>query len=234
MPSAKPAVRWLNPGDEANVPILLYHHISDEMPGNRYSIGTATFRAHMEALHNAGWTAITTAALADALQGKIPLPEKAAVITFDDGTLDVYQNGFPIMREMGFPGVFFVVSSALSSEGYVHPDQLKEMIGAGWEVGSHSMTHADLTKETTDIHLEMYHSAVQLETALDISVQSFAYPFSVSNEYLYQKAAQYGYTNASCAGWDNRQSTHNIFCLSRREVKAGITAEELLRLVAEP
>ena len=221
-------------GDEVSVPILLYHHISDAQPKNRYYISPTVFREHMQALHNAGWTAITTAILADMLRGAAPLPEKAVVITFDDGAQDVYENAFPIMQEMGYPGVFFLVSSALGSEGYVSANQAKEMTAAGWEIGSHSMTHADLTKEGVSLYQEMYYSAVQLETALDFPIKSFAYPFAAGSENVYRFVPAYGYTNASCAGWNNRQSARNIFCLSRREVRPGLSAADLLKLVAEP
>ena len=53
------------------------------------------------------------------------------------------------MRELGFIGAFYIVGDRLAAEGYVGTGELAELVAAGWEIGSHSMTHADLTLDHT-------------------------------------------------------------------------------------
>ncbi len=128
-------------------PILLYHHIRDiEKPG-RYDVSPATFETQLQYLKQWGYTSITIGQLVDALKYSDPLPEKPVIITFDDGALDVYQNAFPIMQKLGFVGTFYIVSNRLRAIDFVNVTQLREMIAAGWEIGSHSHSHKDLTSE---------------------------------------------------------------------------------------
>ncbi len=216
----QPTSDWITiTNNEISAPILMYHHIASDHPDNRYYVSSENFRAQMDLLHQEGYTAITLRVLADALRCNGPLPARPVVITFDDGDLDVYQNAFPIMRDYGYPGTFFILSSALQADGFVHTEQLQELITAGWEIGSHSMSHADLAAEGADIHREMYQSRIDLEAALHVTVNSFAYPFSSSNALVLKKARQYQYNTAVCSGWNNEQRLSHIYCLSRREVK---------------
>ncbi len=162
IPSPTPAVEFVSAG-HVKAPILLYHHISDEGNGNRYYVSTADFRAQMEALRSWGYTAITVSELVDVLINGGELPMRPVVITFDDGNLDVYQNAFPIMRDLGFVGTNYIVANRLQSKYFVNVEQLQEMADAGWEIGSHSMTHTDLTTDYSIANIEIRQSMLNLE-----------------------------------------------------------------------
>jgi hypothetical protein len=107
VPTQTPELVW-NPAGHVIAPILLYHHVSDEYAGNRYYVTTDNFRAQLQALHDWGYTSITISTLVDVLIHGGNLPPRPVVITFDDGNLDIYQNAFPIMHEMGFVGTFYI------------------------------------------------------------------------------------------------------------------------------
>ena len=62
-------------------------------------------------------------------------------LTFDDGMASDYTVAFPVLRELGLRATFFVVPTLVDTPGYVSWDQLREMVAAGMEVGSHSLTH---------------------------------------------------------------------------------------------
>ena len=66
------------------------------------------------------------------------------VITFDDGYRDNYENAFPIMRKFGFKGVIFLIGEKVGSKDFLMKDQINEMSGAGFEFGSHTLSHRDL------------------------------------------------------------------------------------------
>ncbi len=73
----------------------------------------AAFRSDMEDIRRAGYRVIPLAAALDALEGKTDIPDRAVVITFDDGLACAYENAFPVLQEYGYPGTVFVISGLL-------------------------------------------------------------------------------------------------------------------------
>lgn len=200
------------------VPILLYHHVADLDITNRYAVSIDSFKAQMQKLKDWDYTPITLMTMVDVLLNGGSLPPRPVVITFDDGNLDIYDNAFPIMKKNHFPGVFYIVSSRLESTNYVSAEQLKEMVKAGWEIGSHSMTHADLTTDHSIVRNEILQSRLDLEDALGVPVKSFAYSFGLTDEYIATKVQDYGYLDAVGLGTSNEHTWSTLYYLSRREV----------------
>src|SRR6185503_7391620 len=62
-------------------------------------------------------------------------------LTFDDGAASDYEITFPILTELGLRATFFVVPTLVETPGHVTWAQLREMVAAGMEIGSHSLTH---------------------------------------------------------------------------------------------
>ncbi len=200
-------------------PILLYHHIRDAEKPGRYDISPAVFETQMEYLKQWGYTSITIETLVNALKYNDPLPEKPVVITFDDGALDVYQNAFPIMQKLGFVGEFYIVSNRLKSVDFVDVAQLREMIANGWEIGSHSHSHIDLTLNHNAINAEAKGSKEELYNALGLPINSFAYPFGQIDPVVGDHISTYGFSNAVGLGTSYTHTLGTIFYLSRIEVR---------------
>lgn len=218
-------------GSSLTAPILLYHHIRDiEKPG-RYDVSPATFEAQLHYLKEWGYISITIEDLSNALRYSDPLPEKPVIITFDDGALDVYQNAFPIMQRMGFVGTFYIVSNRLKSVDFVNVAQLKELVAAGWEIGSHSRSHIDLTKDHAAINVEALQSKQELIDAIGFPVNSFAYPFGGIDPVVGDHISNYGYTNAVGLGISHTHSMGSIFYLSRMEVRKDYDFNAFARLL---
>ncbi len=59
------------------------------------------------------WTPIDYGQLEAATRGERPLPDRAALLTFDDGFVDHYETVFPRLRARGWTGVFFVAGASL-------------------------------------------------------------------------------------------------------------------------
>src|SRR5258708_785261 len=148
-----PTPTWVSQGpNRVQVPILLYHHILVAPPGSAFCVpvdprcvSPQRFDDELKLLHNWGYTSITTSMLVAAiLQGGL-LPPRPIIISFDDGNEDNYTNAFPSMKKYGFTGVLYIVGGYIDQPNYLTTAQIKEMAAAGWEVGSHSMTHHNLT-----------------------------------------------------------------------------------------
>jgi len=173
----------------------------------------------MEGLVASGYTTISMATLVQVMDKGGPLPARPIVITFDDGNLDVYQNAFPVMNRLGYTGTVYIVTKSLNDPRYMGLDVLKELIQAGWEVGSHTHTHSDLTKSEEGLKAELYQSRKDLEDALGVPVTSISYPFGISNDYILKKAREYGYSSGAGLGGGSSHLKGTDLYLTRIEVR---------------
>jgi peptidoglycan/xylan/chitin deacetylase (PgdA/CDA1 family) len=210
----------INPPGNAVVPILLYHHISDAQPGNRYYVPVATFEQQMQWLHDHGYTAITVSQLVDVLMKGGPLPARPVAITFDDGNEDVYQNAYPILKRLGYPATSFIIVSWIGAKDVVTIDDLKNLVASGWEIGSHTMTHIDLTKDHSVLNYELVESRDRLEKDLGITVNTVAYPFGAIDPEVTDKTASYGYLAGLGLGTSYNQGMSTLYYLSRMEIQS--------------
>jgi peptidoglycan/xylan/chitin deacetylase (PgdA/CDA1 family) len=224
-PTPTPTPTWAVQGPGKVVcPILLYHHISqfDSPTTSTYYALPEDFEMQIRALHDWGYTSISISQLVEAILHGARLPNRPVVITFDDGNLDVYTNAFPIMQKYDFTGVMYIVVNELHADGYMGVDQIQEMVAAGWEVGSHSMTHAHLSDAHERLNFEIYQSRIELQGALDLPVMSFAYPYGEMDATVSTQVQSYGYTSAVGLGTLWNQSVYNLYYLSRRQVIGGV------------
>ncbi|MEA3351284.1 MAG: polysaccharide deacetylase family protein [Chloroflexota bacterium] len=226
-PSPTMTSTWaFNPKGEVIAPILLYHHIDNEKHNNRYYVSEKNFRQQMLSLRKWGYTSITISQFISVLVEGGELPPRPVVITFDDGDLSVYENAFSIMQEMGFVGVAYIVSTRLESDGFVNVEQLDEMLAAGWELGSHSVSHPDLTADHEIVRDELLTSRLDLNAALGVEVTSFAYPFGKSDTYVADKTEEYGYSCAVGLGKGWKHTWGMMYHLKRIEIHGDDSLDE--------
>ncbi len=94
-----------------SLPVLMYHYISDHPDAN--AVSRAEFAEHCRALAESGWRGISLAEAEGFLERGEPVPEKSALITFDDGYLDNYLHALPLLHAYGHQAVMFAVSGRL-------------------------------------------------------------------------------------------------------------------------
>lgn len=166
------------------VPILMYHYISSP-PADAdvyrvdLSVPPDLFRQHLAYLRDTGYTTIRLEDLYAALQTGAPLPQKPVVLTFDDGYEDNYSNAYPLLREFGFTGTFFVMTSGpdTGNPGYMTPAQVAEMAAGGMRMESHTRDHPDLRGRDGDFLVYQLLGAQEALTTWTGRVPyQFAYP----------------------------------------------------------
>jgi peptidoglycan/xylan/chitin deacetylase (PgdA/CDA1 family) len=123
------------------------------------------------------------------------------------------------MRELGLVGTFYIVTNRLKSVDFVNADQLKEMSAAGWEIGSHSHTHTDISLNHGSIESESAYSKKVLEDAIGQKVYTFAYPYGGFDATAGNGVASSGYTGAVGLGTSYIHSSNVVFYLSRIEIR---------------
>lgn len=168
--------------DEVDVPILIYHHVADELPPDPSealdTVTTGALAAQLSWLAENGYTTITLAELFNAFYYELPLPSKPIVLVFDDGYVDVYQYAFPLLEERGFGAAIAAITGAVDHTAYITWEQAQEMSAAGIEFVSHSVSHGNLAAMTPDqVRTELADSRQTLEERLGRPVQFFVYPY---------------------------------------------------------
>lgn len=166
-----------------DAPILVYHYVeyvTDERDTIRKSLNILPyiFIRQIETLRNAGYTFITASELTDMLDGKIVLPQKPVLITFDDGYRDFYTDVFPILKKYNIKATAYIVSGFLDKLNYIFTEQLKEIARSGLvEIGAHTVHHYSLKGlDALTTKYEIEESKTALEKLIENSVVSFAYP----------------------------------------------------------
>jgi len=173
----------------------------------------------MYLLHEWGYQTISIEMMIAAIQGGGLLPQRPIILTFDDGSESVYTTAWPITQKYGYTGTVYLVNNYVGAAHYLNIEEIQELYTAGWEVGSHSITHTDLTIETADQEKEIIESRLRLQRQLNVPVLTFAYPFGAYNEdsvYFVQYA---GYIGAVGLGPKITQGNKNLYYLYRRGIE---------------
>jgi peptidoglycan/xylan/chitin deacetylase (PgdA/CDA1 family) len=212
----------------------MYHHIAVSPINSRWYVRPDKFDEELRLLHDWGYTAISTSLLVQAITQGASLPPHPIIFTFDDANEDNYTNAFPIMKKYGFTGVLYLPYDYIGINGYLTVDQIKEMAAAGWEIGSHTLSHPIdfLFLDSPQLRSEIVDSRKRLEALLDLPVLTFAYPFGdVGNSSIdYVKFA--GYIAAMGAtGFTADQGKGNLFLLQRCEIKGSEDAKTITRFL---
>lgn len=188
----------------AGIPVLMYHSIGDE-PNNDAVITKELFTAHMEYLHQQGFTPLTLEELESYLSGKLQPPAKPVVITFDDGYRDTYEVAMPILKRFGFRSTMFIPVGEVGQR--LSWKELREMKAAGMQIASHSFTHRELAGMTVkEQSEEIRRSKELLDKFLEQDTRFFCFPNGSYNQDTLKLLKQYGFTLAVTIepGWAKR------------------------------
>jgi peptidoglycan/xylan/chitin deacetylase (PgdA/CDA1 family) len=183
--------------------IFTYHKI-----GHQFELGITTVRrqafgAHLDLLAGLGLEFVPASKA-----GTASCPVKQVAITFDDGYESVYSDAYAEMEPRGISGaVFPVVGSIddynrwdvqLSHRPFKHLTwpQLDELSAGGFEVGSHTLSHRDLTRlDPKTLKRELRESRAVLEEHLGTGVTAISYPFGRFSVRVVDEALEAGYTH---------------------------------------
>jgi biofilm PGA synthesis lipoprotein PgaB len=96
---------------------LAYHNVEDSDPDQTY-VGVTTERliSQLSWLQLNGYRPVTVDDLLAARDGGKPLPDKAVLLTFDDGYASFYTRVFPVLKAFGFPAVLALVGAWLEGD----------------------------------------------------------------------------------------------------------------------
>ncbi|HWG48003.1 MAG TPA: polysaccharide deacetylase family protein [Gemmataceae bacterium] len=174
--------------------VLLFHRVTDEIPEDSLTVSCTRFRAlcHMLAKR---FRVVPLGEIFRLIRMGRPLPPRTVAITFDD----CYYDNLPaarVLAEYGLPATFFIPTAYVGTD-HVFPwdrnlkpmpnldwEDVAEMHRLGFEIGSHTVTHANLGAVTAEqADWEIVESKAILEDRLGSQVRWLAYPFGGVNNF---------------------------------------------------
>ncbi|MGC0417671.1 polysaccharide deacetylase family protein [Embleya sp. AB8] len=118
-----PAQVWFARRARLRLAVLGYHGISDP----------AVFAGQLDRLRRIA-RPVSLDEVEAALAERRPLPDRAVLLTFDDGERSILEHGLPLLRERGIPGVAYVVASAIDSRTPFWWHEADRLVAAGARV----------------------------------------------------------------------------------------------------
>lgn len=184
------------------VPVLTYHHFGEDCK-SPYCMPIPVFDRQMKYLKQNGYRVIGLGQLHDFVHYRHAIPKKSVVIAIDDGNRSAYEIAFPMLKKYGYTATLFIYTDFVGvSKGAITWAQLREMKAAGFEVGSHTKSHSDLTKQRDGESHSAYIARVKRELIvskrlLDEKLKQdtiyLAFPYGRYNERVLSISEQAGY-----------------------------------------
>jgi peptidoglycan/xylan/chitin deacetylase (PgdA/CDA1 family) len=169
--------------------VVTYHQVKEPATDGS-SVTEAAFREQMHYLREKYEVVRLEEGVRRLVRGRVA--EHLISITFDDGYLDNAATAAPIMHALGVPATFFVSTDMISSttpfphdlergrppQPHMTWDDLRHLAALGFDIGSHTCSHADMGSIRFDqAQMELRSSRERLEAELRQPVRLFAFPY---------------------------------------------------------
>lgn len=188
---------------DCQVSILGYHDFTETGSPTAMRIRAGKFREQMQAIKDANIPVISLSDYMAWRRDEKQIPKRCMVITADDGWREFHTYALPVLKEFEFPFTVYIYTAFLNNGGRsLSDEQVRELIAANGEIGSHSISHKLMTSKrgfASDeeyeawILKEMKESKEILEQRFGVKVTSFAYPFGGYNEHIIELMETVGY-----------------------------------------
>jgi len=192
----------------SGVPVLMYHEIvTDGRAPGETVIALDRFEAQMRWLAERGYRTLSMSELVAVIADGAPMPERAVVLTFDDGWKNVL-NAVPVLERYRMKASFWIIAGKGIGDDYMAWSDIEALARRpGFEVQSHTMTHpwdpADNLvtwvegkvsgKDAETARRELVDSKRELEEHLQTPVHYLAWPCGWYDAVLVRLAIGAGY-----------------------------------------
>jgi peptidoglycan/xylan/chitin deacetylase (PgdA/CDA1 family) len=172
--------------------VLAFHKIGEPPPSGWQTwnyIPERVFAGFLAVLAAEGFTVVDLQTFVAGLADCRRLPDRSALLTFDDGCRSMSTTALPLLQRAGHPAVLFVptdfVGGTNTFDGGAEPEEpictwqeLRELAARGVSIQAHSVTHRSFGDLRADEQRsELLGSKRAIEDAIAQEVTAFAYPF---------------------------------------------------------
>lgn len=181
---------------ERAVPILMYHGVGtgDSKNWGDMLISPELFEKQIQYLNEHGYKVVSVEEVSERFRLNEDV-EKYIAVSFDDGYENNYEYAFPVLQKYNATATFYIIRNAIGNDGYMNEKQIGEMVDAGMRIGSHTMSHANLTLIDENLYQrELAGSKMLLGQRFEKAiVESISYPNGAYNDVIIRKTMEYGY-----------------------------------------
>lgn len=231
----------MNDGGEATapqIPVLLYHAVMDDPPEwiAEFTVTPKDFLAQLDAIVASGRTPVTVSALATALAGGTPLPERPVILTFDDGFADLPGPTAEALAARSLPATAYLTTGAITPgrRSLLPPAPMMTLSQTplleqyGMEIGAHTVTHAQLdTLPGKALRHELRECKAVLEDVLGHEVAHLAYPHGYNSRGVRKAALREGYVSAVAVRHALSSQTDEAYRIARLIVRCTHTVADI-------
>jgi len=193
----------VTPGFGGDATVLIYHRF-DEQRYPTTNVSQERFREQLLYLREHNYQVIPLARLVGSLKTGTPLPDKAVVITIDDGYKSVYEKAWPELKAFGYPFTVFLYTKATENRhwDYMTWAQVKELQAAGVDFQDHGYAHNRMANLPPAMPVDQYLAWIEADLVksrelfaerLGTAPQFFAIPYGEYNRQITDKARAIGY-----------------------------------------
>ena len=172
-----------------DVPILMYHAVSDDMWGiNELFVSPSDMEEQLQYLVDNGYDPIFFSDLTHLADY-----DKPVILTFDDGYDDNYNYLFPLLRQYNVKATCFIITGMLGDQYYMTAEQAREMSESGLvDIQSHTVDHFDLdTLGWDDQDYQLRQSQLDIARITGKIPYVLSYPSGCRNGSTLELAPQY-------------------------------------------
>jgi len=190
--------------------VLAYHRVDRRFDVGITRVKPRQFERQMAWLADSGYS---TCSLSDCLDRNRPRSSKEIVLTFDDGYQSLRRYALPVLDRLEFRATVFPVAAYVGRQNrwdanlfwrrHRHLDwgELRELVAAGWEVGSHSLRHDYLPLlSPAELEFDLRTSREILEDNLQIPIRHLSLPFGRGNSEVFHCALAAGFQSVVTLG----------------------------------
>ena len=144
---------------------------------------------------------VDTSTCVEMAKGEAPIDGTYFHLSFDDGFKNNFTNARPVLSELDIPAIFFVPSNFISAEwadehtysrditghaGVLEMMDWKniaELVHDGFEIGSHTQTHARLTDlDGENLKREIFESKLEIEERTGRACKYISWPYGGADD----------------------------------------------------
>lgn len=181
--------------------IIYYHEVVEKGKGYSYQkIEKEKFAEQMRYLAESGYRSLFFSELEKGL------PEKALIISFDDGFRTVYENAEPIMRQYGLKGNIYLATGYIGTDPQYMSWEMVESLyrNQRFEMQAHTHNHVDIRMlSREEMQEEINRSNELFEEHLGYTPNTFCIPYgyySHASVALLRECGSYRYVLGSFYG----------------------------------
>lgn len=209
------------------VPIICYHRFANDCKSS-LCMPSHIFEQQMKYLDDNGYRVINLAQLTEFIEYRKALPKKAVIISIDDGYRSFYDVGYPILKKYGFTATMFVYTDFVGScRNAITWKQLARLKANGFEIGSHTLSHSDLTKRKVGEDTQAYLARVENELRVSKEIIDkkigqetvfLAFPYGRFNKNVLEISERLGYRAAVTVKRGSNPFFANPLILKRTQI----------------